>query len=402
MDATSAPPRSRPRNRRAEIARHAGELFSVRGFHAVRMDDIAEASGITARALYRHYANKQALLSHVVLEDQQHVVDTITALVAQPPEQRDLDATLTTLTEAALDSRRLSLLWQREARHLGSDDFQLVRDRTLWIARQLGELLLVPTRGDLARDVTDIRSWVIVSIISGAGFYDSPLPRHRLAGELAAASRRVITAPAAPAADPPADESDRTPTSRREQLVSAAAQEFRAKGFAGVSIDDIGGRVGIVGPALYRYFDTKAEILAAAATRWHEWLALETTRALRRPGGDDDVLRLLVEGYVRVALEATDLLAVWLNERLYLPDATRERLDRIQADSLAEWQRWLSAARPRLPDADAATLVTTAKTIIDDCARIPHFRPYPTVAGELAGAALTALGLPVGHGDTGT
>ncbi len=198
------------------------------------MDDIAEAGGITARALYRRYADKQALLPHVVLEDQQHVVDTITALVAQPPEQRDLE---TTLTEAAPDSRRLSLLWQREARHLG---------------------------------------------------------------------------------------------------------------------------------------------------------------------GDDDVLRLLVEGHLRVALEATGLLAVWLDERLHLPDATRERLDRIRADSPAERQRWLSAARPRLPDADAATLVTTAKTIIDDCARIPHFRPYPTVAGELAGAALTALGLPVGHGDTGT
>lgn len=398
MDATSAPPRSRPRNRRAEIARNAGELFSLRGFHAVRMDDIAEASGITARALYRHYANKRALLSHVVLEDQQHVVDTITTLTALPAGERDLDVTLTALAEAALDSRRLSVLWQREARHLDAQDFQLVRSRTRWIGRRLDELLLAPTRGDLPGEVTDLRSWVIVSIISGAGFYDSPLPRARLAHALAGASRRVIAAPAATTVDGPIRATDRAPSSRREQLVSAAAQEFRAKGFAGVSIDDIGGRVGVVGPALYRYFDTKADILVAAVTRLHEWLALETTRALHAPGPDDAVLGLLVGGYVRVALEATDLLAVRLTERLSLPDAARERLDRIQADEVAEWQRWLSVARPDLPDADAATLVKTARTIVDDCARIPHLRRYPAAAGELTGAALAALGVPVTEG----
>ncbi|BBG01711.1 MULTISPECIES: TetR/AcrR family transcriptional regulator [Pseudonocardia] len=393
MDAASAPPRPRPRNRRAEIARNAGELFSVRGFHGVRMDDIAEASGITARALYRHYANKQALLSHVVLEDQQHVVDTITELAGQPSGQRDLDATLIALTEAALDSRRLSLLWQREARHLDAEDFQLVRRRTQWIATQLEELLLTGMRRSLGGAVTEIRSWVIVSVISGAGFYDSPLPRPRLAQELVAASRRVIDAAAAIGPDEPVQAADRAPLARREQLVSAAAQEFRAKGFAGVGIDDIGGRVGVVGPALYRYFDTKADILIAAVNRLHEWLALETARALRTPGPDDAVLGLLVEGYVRVALEATDLLAVWRTERLHLPDAARERIDRIQADHLAEWQHWLGVARPDLPDADAATLVTTARTIIDDCARIPHFRRYPAVAAELSGAALAALGL---------
>ncbi|GEL22892.1 TetR family transcriptional regulator [Pseudonocardia sulfidoxydans NBRC 16205] len=393
MDAASAPPRSRPRNRRAEIARNAGELFSVRGFHAVRMDDIAEASGITARALYRHYANKQALLSHVVLEDQQHVVDTITELSAQPPGRRDLDTTLAALTEAALDSRRLSLLWQREARHLDPDDFRLVRSRTRWIADQLDQLLLADRQPELGAQVTDIRSWVIVSVISGAGFYDSPLPRAHLSRELAAASRRVIDAPAAPAAEEPARSAERVPLARREQLVSAAATEFRAKGFAGVGIDDIGSRVGVVGPALYRYFDTKADVLVAAVTRLHEWLALETIRALRTPGPDAAVLGRLVDGYVRVALDATDLLAVWLTERLYLPDAARERIDRIQADNLAEWQRWLTVARPGLSDADAATLVKTAKTIVDDCARIPHFRRYPTVAGELSLAALAALGL---------
>jgi AcrR family transcriptional regulator len=397
MDAAAAesPPRSRPRNRRAEIARHAVELFSIRGFHAVRMDDIAEASGITARALYRHYENKQALLAHVVREDQQHVIDTLTALTAQPADERSLDAGLTTVIDAALDSRRLSLLWQREARHLGAEDYLLVRRQTRWIAEKLNELFIAPGRDDLDDITVDIRSWVLVSLVSGHGLYDSPLPRQRLAAELIAASKRVIAEPAGAAPAPVIEQAGRTSIARREQLIYAAAGAFRDKGFGGVSIDDIGDQLGIVGPALYRYFDNKADLLVAAVNRLHEWLALEMRRALRTPGPDAHVLPLLIRGYIRVATEASELLAVWLTERLYLPEAVRERFDRIQADYVAEWQYWLSLARAELADPRAATLVKAAKTIIDDCARIPRLRRYPVLPAELARAVHATLGLPI-------
>ena len=397
MDAAAAElprPRSRPRNRRVEIARHAAELFSVRGFHAVRMDDIAEASGITARALYRHYENKQALLAHVVRNDQQHVIDTLAALTEQQAGVRSCETGLAVVIEAALDSRRLSLLWQREARHLGPDDYRLVRRQTRWIAEKLNELFITPGPADLDEITADIRSWVLVSLVSGHGLYDSPLPRQRLAGELIDASKRVIAEPAVAAGETAAEQTGRTSVARREQLIYAAAGAFRDNGFGGVSIDDIGGQLGIVGPALYRYFDNKVELLVAAVNRLHEWLALEMTRALRTPGPDAEVLPLLIRGYIRVAIEASELLAVWLTERLYLPDTVRERFDRIQADYVAEWQHWLSVARPDLADARAATLVKAAKTLIDDCARIPHLRRYPALPAELARAAHATLGLP--------
>lgn len=365
------------------------------------MDDIAEASGITARALYRHYENKQALLAHVVREDQQHVIDILTALAEQPVGSRHPDADLTAVTNAALDSRRLSLLWQREARHLATDDYRLVRRQTRWIAATLDELFLKHDRADLDAAVVDIRSWVLVSIISGHGLYDSPLPRARLAGELIAAARRVIDGPPADVMDPPtAEQVDRTPVARREQLLWAAARAFRDKGFGGVGNDDVGGQLGIVGPALYRYFDNKADLLVTAVNRLHEWRALEMTRAMRTPCPDEQVLPSIVRGYVRVAIEASELLAVWLTERPHLPDAARERFDRIEADYVSEWQRWLSVARPDLPDPIATSLVRTTKTIIDDCARIQRLQRFPIFPAELTAAALATLGLPAGSSST--
>lgn len=386
----------RSRDRREEIAKNAGELFSARGFHAVRMEDIAEASGITARALYRHYKNKQALLSHVVLEDQQRLGDMFGVLIAQTAEERTLDMTLVAMTHTALDSRRLSLLWQREARHLDAEDYRLVRQQARWMAMQVRELVFGSGPEDLDGPVADIRSWAVVSIITGTGLYDSSLSRQRLSQDFVAASKRVITGPpaAVDAADPIGGEVSRTLTSRREQLINAAASTFRGSGFGGVGIDDIGGELGIAGPALYRYFDTKAEILVAIVSRFHEWLVLEMTRALRTTCPDEDVIAQLVRGYIRIALEATDLLAVSLTERLYLPDAVRERFDRIQTDYIAEWQRWMALAHPELSDARTATLVHAAKTIIDDCVRIPHLREYRAFTAELEQAVLATLDLP--------
>ncbi len=99
--------RRRPRDRRAQILHNASELFTKYGFHAVRMEDIAEATDVTARAIYRHFANKQDLLSQVVLEDQDRLL-----MAAQSAERSEtgvcsLEELLTRMVEASLESLRL-------------------------------------------------------------------------------------------------------------------------------------------------------------------------------------------------------------------------------------------------------------------------------------------------------
>ncbi|GAB3900977.1 hypothetical protein GCM10027612_63580 [Microbispora bryophytorum subsp. camponoti] len=54
----------------------------------------------------------------------------------------------------------------------------------------------------------------------------------------------------------------KTPTrNRRAEILEAAAGLFAARGFHGVSIEDIGAAVGISGPALYRHFSGKEALL---------------------------------------------------------------------------------------------------------------------------------------------
>jgi AcrR family transcriptional regulator len=381
----------RPRDRGRQIALNARELFTAHGYHSVRMDQIAEASGITARALYRHYANKQALLSHVILEDQQRLVTALEQLAAAD-DAGSVEERLSTLAEVGLESRRLSVLWQREARHLDRDDFLLARERTRWIAEQVGRLVVAPAAPDLDDFTTDVRSWSVVSILTSPAFYDSGLPRAKLKKLLVEACERVIRVAGSAHSESgtPAVRHLRTPASRREQLLAAAARAFRRNGYAGVSIDDIGAEVGVVGPAIYRYFDTKAGILVAATNRFYEWQALEVARALTRPARDADVFDALVEGYVRLAVRSIDLLAVSLTENHYLPEDERNRFDRIREENTLEWQRWISATRDDLDEATSLTLVHISKGLVHDLVRIPHLYREPTFASELT-TAVTAV-----------
>ena len=394
-------PASRPRDRSTQIAAKASELFAERGYQSVKMEDIAEASKITPRAIYRHYANKQALLAHVVLREQLPVIDVIEEL-SQGPSHTPVQDRLTALVEVSLDKRRLSVLWQREARHLDADDFNLVRDRTKALAAQYIPLFILPVRRDLTDRACQLRAWAIGSIVSSPAYFDYTGSRAQLVHELVDAAHRVILSHSygdVPLPGAPGEQ--RTPGSRREQLMAAAARAFRRNGYAGVSIDDIGREVGLVGPALYRYFDNKADILVAAVTRLSEWQALRTLRTLEKEPAAERVIHGLVDGYVRLAADFPDLVALSLTERLFLPAEARERLNRAQSENLAEWQRWLVAARPELEPPRAAILVNVAKTVIDDLVRNRRLQSSPGFEPELASVVSAALGITRGPGRIG-
>ena len=56
------PRRTRDRNRGEKILDAARTLFRERGYHAVLIDDIGMAAGITGPGIYRHFGGKEQLL----------------------------------------------------------------------------------------------------------------------------------------------------------------------------------------------------------------------------------------------------------------------------------------------------------------------------------------------------
>src|ERR1700687_1320073 len=65
----------------------------------------------------------------------------------------------------------------------------------------------------------------------------------------------------------PPDRRPRPPRNRKDLLLNAAAAQFRERGYHNVSLDDIAADVGISGPAMYRHFNGKQDVLAQVIDR---------------------------------------------------------------------------------------------------------------------------------------
>ncbi|WP_436697555.1 TetR/AcrR family transcriptional regulator [Nocardioides sp. BYT-33-1] len=82
----------RPASRREAALAAAVRLFAERGFHAVGMDDIGAAAGISGPTLYHHFPRKSALLAHVTTRclDAMHFdLAGILSATADPAEALD-------------------------------------------------------------------------------------------------------------------------------------------------------------------------------------------------------------------------------------------------------------------------------------------------------------------------
>ncbi|MGA9278139.1 TetR/AcrR family transcriptional regulator [Ilumatobacter sp.] len=120
----------------------------------------------------------------------------------------------------------------------------------------------------------------------------------------------------------PPKSSLRVPTTDR--LLSAATDVFVEHGFGGATVTEIARRAGISGPAAYKHFDTKADLLVAAAKRGLR----ETTSGVGAAGPHEiarrwmspefaSTRRLMVELHLAAGRESEvfDLLSAWHHDQ---------------------------------------------------------------------------------------
>ncbi|MCV7344857.1 TetR/AcrR family transcriptional regulator [Mycolicibacterium rhodesiae] len=393
MQPTVPAVRRRPKDRKKQILDQAARLFIDRGFHLVKLEEIAEAAGVTARALYRHYDNKQALLTAVILNAQDEYQSF------RNPEGRTPEATarplhdeLPDLIAAAVETRALTVLWQREARYLTDDDRAEVRRRinAIVAGMQAGVRLEMP---DLSPPHAELRAWAVSSTLTSLGRHSLSLPGTELRGLLYRACMAAACAAPVGALEPIDGPAGRESVafSRYETLLAAGAQLFRARGYPAVSTADIGKTVGIAGPGLYRSFSSKQAILDTLVRRLDEWSALECIRALRTDSPAAQRLGELVAGRVRISLDDPDLVSVSITELSSASDEVRDSVVRNQADRDGLWIDLIRTLVPQTTVAQARLLVSAAVSFIDDVSRTWHLTRRTDVAQEMTAIALAIL-----------
>lgn len=100
----------------------------------------------------------------------------------------------------------------------------------------------------------------------------------------------------------------------REDILEAAAQVFRQKGFHGASMQDIADAVSLQKASLYHHVASKQEILLALLDRALELLLERISAISDQDLPADKKLRQMIRTYLQILTENTDLSAVLLFE----------------------------------------------------------------------------------------
>jgi AcrR family transcriptional regulator len=174
-----------------------------------------------------------------------------------------------------------------------------------------------------------------------------------------------------------------------QRIVAAAERLFFERSFDGVGVDEIGRAAGLSGSAIYRYFESKDEILAVMFDRAVDSLLM------RVPTHRDDAqaqLSDLVHAHVGFAQENPRLAAVWTKEQRCLSEPYRRAHHRRQQSYLRIWTTCLSRCYPQRSADDILLAVRGVHALLithATAAASRHSSAQP--ADVLAGIALVGL-----------
>lgn len=151
--------------------------------------------------------------------------------------------------------------------------------------------------------------------------------------------------------------------SRREQILAAARDLFESHGYEAVTVDQIGAAAGVTGPAIYRHFKKKSDVLLALLGRIVEHLNVAAADIVRDLDPETALLRL-IDSHVSVALDDGALLTIYIRERQMLPADEMHALRQLQHEFLSSWDEIVQSLRPDLSKEEVVVAVRLVTEMI--------------------------------------
>jgi len=185
---------------------------------------------------------------------------------------------------------------------------------------------------------------------------------------------------------------DRAKAERTDAILIAAAELFAARGYSGVSLEDIGAAVGVSGPAVYRHFAGKQSLLGALLIGVSDDLVAGGAAVVRGQADERGRMALLVDFHVDFALRNADVIRVQDRDLSHLSDDSRADVRRLQRAYIELWIDALSA----LVRADREELRLRVQACFGLLNSTPHststaLRTRAATARVLAAMAMAAL-----------
>ncbi|MDJ0454026.1 TetR/AcrR family transcriptional regulator [Gordonia amicalis] len=185
---------------------------------------------------------------------------------------------------------------------------------------------------------------------------------------------------------------------RRAELLTAAARQMAERGFAGVRLEDIGRAVGVSGPAMYRHFSSKTELLDEMLVDISQRLHDGGAEVVDRGGPPSQTLLALIGFHIDVLVTNPDLIVVQDRD---LSSTTPEANHRVRLLQRRYVERWVDVViavyegEGRTMDrAEARVRVHATFGLLNSSPRLPDY-DETQLQRLLTAMALAALGCRV-------
>lgn len=376
----SAPVTDRPMARREQLLSAAALLFRRRGYHAVSVDTIGAAVGLSGPAVYRHFPGKQALLAEVIrsyvtavnVEREnrdardpggEHILDAAVAVGMRLPDRLvTFHREMTSLEKPA----RADIEELRESIATGWDAFLAARGvprdaetRSLRLQALHGvQLHLSLTRTGSKALRTGLSERLMTAVL------DASVPS--------------VSSVVSPVCTEPIQH-----VTTHEALLEAATVLFEEQGFSRVSLRDIGAVVGLSASAVSRHFESKDQLMAVIFDRATAQISASIAAALRNSSTGEAAAREILRRYVTLAMDFHGLISI-ISTQLYSlagpQRVVRVRNRRMYIDELAHVLR---LARPEFSALECRLRAGAAYSAVNEVALHPTLTRRDGVADAL-------------------
>jgi AcrR family transcriptional regulator len=280
------PTKEQPRTR---ILGTAARLFAERGYDATRMNEIAEAAGLSKASLYNYFKAKSEMLYELQMQSWQHHIEGAEKALAQAgdDDRAAVERLAHAHLEALLGSPTSIGLTALETKALPDDRRATVEgERARYRAVVRGVIARGQASGLLRDDLTERELSLALATTLNGTLIGRTLEDDTTIAELADVGARLFLdgirdpawVPEQDAAEserrafrfelPPALAADPTSRSARsDEILDAAILLFWEKGFASTTTRDLSRAVGLANSSLYHHIAEKEQLLFGAYQR---------------------------------------------------------------------------------------------------------------------------------------
>ncbi|WGW11022.1 TetR/AcrR family transcriptional regulator [Saxibacter everestensis] len=159
---------------------------------------------------------------------------------------------------------------------------------------------------------------------------------------------------------------------RRALLLRSAARLFADQGFRSVRLEDLGAAAGISGPAVYRHFANKENVLTELLVGISIRLLEGGRKVVADSSSDQEALENLIDFHVDFALNDPELIRIQDRDFTSLPQTAKHQVRRLQREYV---EVWVSVQTRLSADLEVSAARTKAHAALGLINSTPHSVP---------------------------